>query len=483
LRAVSRWAQLQLMRNAFRLPLCFFAALFIGQETASRAAETVDYTRRINGDSAVAVYPVPYVVPERAAIKATLDRIKSYVEQTTTLKVFDNKTGQDIAKPDMAAFVPTAVIDRRFGHLNFWDYTNGVIMSGFSLIADETGDQSYFDYNVKFYDFTFTWMPYFRAMQEKTGKRNDFSRMVHMSALDHCGSITAALIRTQMKHPDPRYRAWIDTVADYISNKQCRFEDGTLARERPQPRSLWTDDFYMGISFLSQMGRLTGDTKYWDDAVKQVVQLSTRLFVPEKGLYDHGWSENTAGYDPRFYWGRANGWATMAMVELLSVLPHDFKGRDEVLHLFRQHMRALVELQDGSGLWHNMLDKSETYLETSASAMFVYGLAKGVNEGWLSPIYGPAAIIGWNGVASRVLPDGRVDGICEGTTYANDNAYYFYRGASAHTTFFGSVLYAGSEMMKLVKNPALQITPAQPNAVNSAIHFKWTKDVPTAPGK
>ncbi|WP_175414948.1 glycoside hydrolase family 88/105 protein [Nibricoccus aquaticus] len=442
-------------------------------------AQTTDYTKRINGDSAVAVYPVPYTVPKREEIKAVLDRIKGYTVETTTLKVFDNKTGQEIAAPDMANLNPNAVVDRRYGNLNFWDYTNGVVMSGFSMVAEETGDQSYFDYNVRFYDFTFTWMPYFRALEEKTKKRNDYSRMIQMSALDHCGSITAALIRTQMKHPDPRYRAWIDNVADFISNKQFRFEDGSLARERPQPRSVWTDDFYMGVSFLAQMGKLTGDTQYWDDGVKQITQLSKHLFISEKGLYDHGWSENTAGYDPRFYWGRANGWATMAMCELLSVLPKDFKGRDEVLHLYRQHMRSLIELQDGTGLWHNMLDKSETYLETSASAMFVYGLAKGVNEGWLSPAFGPAAITGWNGVVTRVLPDGRVDGICEGTTYANDNSYYFFRGASANTNFFGSVIYAGAEMMKLVKNPEIQIVPARPDAVNSAIHFRWTKDAAT----
>ena len=458
---------------------CLASLIVLPAVADAQDGSPIDYTKRIGEGGAVAVYPVPYVVPKRDDIKAVLDRIKGYAEKATTLKVFDNRTGKELLQPDMNNFVTSAVIDQRYGHLNFWDYTNGVMMSAFAMIADETGDQSYLDYNVRFYDFTFTWMPYFRAMQEKTGKRNDYSRMVHMSALDHCGSITAALIRTHMKHPDPRYRAWIDTVADYISNKQFRFEDGSLARERPQPRSLWTDDFYMGVSFLSQMGKLTGETKYWDDGVKQITQLSTRLFIQEKGLYDHGWSENTDGYDPRFYWGRANGWATMAMVELLSVLPDNFKGRDDVLHLFRQHMRSLIELQDGTGLWHNMLDKSETYLETSASAMFVYGLAKGVNEGWLSPVYGPAAITGWNGVVTRVLPDGRVEGICEGTTYANDNSYYYFRDASANTTFFGSVLYAGSEMMKLVKNPAIQIVPAKPDAVNSAIHFRWTKDAGT----
>lgn len=459
------------------------ALLGLSGFAAAADAPKVDYTKRIDGESAVAVYPVPYVVPAAADIMAVLDRIKGYADGATTRKIFDNATGRELTAPDPGHLVPSAVVDRRFGNLNFWDYTNGVMMSGFSQVAEATGDETYFAYNVQFYDFIFTWMPYFRELEAKTGKRNDFSRMVQMSALDHCGAITAALIRTQMKHPDPRYRAWIDNVDEYISKKQFRFQDGTLARERPQPRTLWTDDFYMGVSFLAQMGKLTGDAKYWHDAVRQITQASARLFIAEKGLYDHGWSENTDGYDPRFYWGRANGWATMAMGELLAVLPEDFPGRADVLRLFRLHLRSLVELQDVSGLWHNLLDRNDTYLETSASAMFVYGLAKGVNEGWLSPIYGPAAVIGWNGVASRVRADGRVDGICEGTTYANDNAYYFQRGAGPNTTFFGSVFFAGAEMIKLVRNPALQIAPAQPGAVNSALHFRWTEDVKRAGGR
>jgi rhamnogalacturonyl hydrolase YesR len=220
------------------------------------------------------------------------------------------------------------------------------------------------------------------------------------------------------------------------------------------------------------MGRLTGDGRYWDDAIKQVTQGSARLFDEDKGLYDHGWSENTDGYDPRFYWARANGWAALAMTELLAELPAGFSGRDRVLEYYRQLLRSVVEQQDGTGLWHNMLDRRQTYLESSASAMFVYALARGVNEGWLSPIYGPAAISGWNGLATRVLPDGRVDGICEGTTYANDHTYYEFRGASADTVFVGPVLYAGVEIIRLLENPALDIAAPRPNAVNSALHLK-----------
>lgn len=445
---------------------------------AAIAAEPVDYTRRGDGlASAVPEYPLAYVVPSPDEVKSKLDRIHDHVVRNSSFHVFDRNTGVEIITPDLTQLNRFAVIDGRFAAMNRWDYPNGVVISAFQQIHDLTGDARYREYPARFYDFIFTWLPYFRALEEQTGQRNDYSRMMHMSALDHCGAITAALIRTHLKDPDPRYLEWIEVVDDFIAHGQFRFEDGTLARQRPQPRSLWTDDMYMGVSFLAQMGRLTKDPQYWHDAVRQVTQLSARLFNEEKGLYDHGWSENTDGYDPRFYWGRANGWAALAMAELLSELPAEFPGREQVLRYFRQHLRHLVELQDGSGLWHNLLDRESTYLETSASAMFVYAIARGVNEGWLSPIYGPAAITGWNGIATRVLPDGRVDGICEGTTYANDHTYYAYRGAGPDTTFVGPVLYAGAEIIRLLRNPALAIDPPRPNAVNSALHFKWKSDV------
>jgi rhamnogalacturonyl hydrolase YesR len=437
------------------------------------AAEKVDYSRPPGGSPGVVpVYPVPYVVPTPASVKATIDRVARHVIRSTSLHVFDNEAGVEITAPDLARPNPAAVLDARFPHFNHWDYPNGVTWSAFLRVTELTGDRTYAEHGVRVYDFIFTWMPYFRELEKQTGRTNEFSKMVRMAALDHGGAITAGLIRIQLKSPDPRFRAWIDVVDDYISKRQFRLPDGTLARERPQAVSLWTDDFYMGISFLAQMGRLTGEGRYWDDAIKQVVQGSARLFDEGRGLYDHGWSANTDGYDPRFYWARANGWAALAMTELLAELPPAHPGRDRVLHYYRQHLRSLVELQDPSGLWHNVLDRPQTYLETSASSMFVYALARGVNEGWLSPIYGPAAITGWNGLESRVLPDGRVDGICEGTTYANDHNYYAYRGASADTIFVGATVYAGAEIIRLLGNPALQIQPPRPDAVNSALHLK-----------
>jgi rhamnogalacturonyl hydrolase YesR len=262
----------------------------------------------------------------------------------------------------------------------------------------------------------------------------------------------AALIKAYEKNKDPRYRAHIDVVADFVSNKMSRMPDGTIARRRPQPVSVWADDLYMSVPMLAQMGKLTGDRRYFDYAAKQVLRYGDLLFVPTTGLYDHAWFENTPN-DPHFYWGRAAGWAMMSTAELLSVMPEDHPDRARVLDLFRRAAQGVAATQSANGLWHQLLDKTDSYLETSGSAMFTFAIARGVNRGWLSPTYAPVAQAGWQAVATRVRPDGMVDGTCVGTTAAYDAVYYYNRPTNPEAMQgFGPVLMAGSEVITMLRS-------------------------------
>lgn len=421
-------------------------------------------------------YPVPYEYPTVDGIKDVLNRVRAYYESTSPQIIVDAETGEEISdfsKPNEQARVSS-------GFSSEWSYTHGVVLSAFAYIDDVTGDESFFANNAEFYGFVIEHLPYFRANAEEFGRQaGGWPEIVDMHALDHCGSIGAAMIKTYLKTENEDYLELIDIIADYISNKQFRLEDGTLARHRPQYQSLWADDLYMSVPFLANMGVLTGDTGYFDDAVRQILQMADRLYVADKELFDHGWNVTSGDYDPRFYWARANGWALMAMAELLDVLPEDYPGRDEILHLYRSMIRSLAGLQDGTGFWHNMLDKTDTYLETSATAMFTFAVAKGINEGWISHVYGPVALTGWNAVTTKVLANGAVDGTCEGTTFAHDNTYYYYRGKSIHATHgYGPVLYAGAEMIRLLGNDEIDVQIARINARNSTYHYRLKSEWP-----
>ena len=393
---------------------------------------------------------VDYVLPTESEIKATLDRIRDYFVRATPYRIIDTETGAPIT--DLANPTKTAGIDLRGGQFNDWDYPMGVVLAAMLHVADVTGDASYADYAYKNFSFIFDHLDYFRKQAALFGPQSyGYGRLLEMRALDDCGAIGAALIKASRVKNDPRYRAIIDQVAEYISHKQFRLPDGTLARQRPQPVSLWVDDFYMSIPFLAQMGVLTGDRAWFDDAARQAIQGSARLQNKTTGLYDHAWFENTDP-DPRFYWGRGDGWALMAMAELLSVLPENHPERGRVLEIFRLGARGAVETQSGNGLWHQLLDKTDSYLETSASAMFTFAIARGVNRGWLSPAYAPVAQAGWQALATRVRPDGRIEGICVSTTAAYDAVYYYNRPTDLGAMQgYGPVLMAGAETIAMLR--------------------------------
>ncbi len=392
---------------------------------------------------------VDYTVPSREEIKVVLDRIREYFVRSTAYRIIDSATGQPVT--DFTTPIRTAGVDMRLGEFNDWAYSIGVSLAGMLAVTDGTGDPAFQEYTLRNFDFIADHIDYFRRQAQAFGpQRGGYGRLIEMRELDDCGAIGAALVKAYAKKPDPRYRALIDIVADFISRKMSRMPDGTLARPRPWPVSIWVDDMYMSIPFLAQMGALTGDRKYFDDGARQVIQMSARLFDPGKGLYDHTWFADMDP-DPKFYWGRGAGWALMAIAELLSVLPQDHPDRAAVLAVFQRAAQGVVAVQGSMGLWHQLLDKPDSYLETSASAMFTFALARGVNRGWLPPTYAPAAQAGWRALEQRVRPDGQVTGICVSTTAAADAVYYYNRPTDLGAPQgYGAMLMAGVEVMEMV---------------------------------
>ncbi len=409
-------------------------------------------------DPAEGTYPIPYQLPTVAEITDELVRIRTYLNEAVPLKVVDRKTGKEIT--DFTTPVADAVTARSAANFNPLAYEMGVVHAGFLKAAEVTGDAAFIAASARQLQFIADRAPYFRAQEEKfhLGRSNSFTGLIDPQALDDSGSMCAALIRARIAKVGPDLLPVINTWSEYIAHKQFRLADGTLARQRPQAQSLWADDFYMSVPALAQMGRLTGERAWFDDAVKNVQQMTGYLFNRQLNIYTHGWNANNPDA-PQFYWGRANGWAVLAMCDLLDVLPKDHPGYAPVLAQLRTTLRGVAQYQSGLGLWHQLLDRNDSYLETSASAMFVYGYAHAINQGWISPTtYGSIAQAGWIGVSTRINARGQVEGTCVGTTFASDPVYYYNRPASVDALHgYGPTLLAGAEMIRLLKNPAVDI--------------------------
>lgn len=409
-------------------------------------------------DSGDPMYPVPYQLPKVEEITGALERIRTLLESETPTAVTDGRGGAKLT-PDSP---PVRAATIAAGPLNFSPlaYEMGVVHAGMMRAAQVTGDARFGAFTQRQIAFLRTWEPYFSKVEEKyhLARANPFARMLDPRALDDCGSMLAALLGAQRAQLGPLPAGVVDRWSEYIAHGQFRLADGTLARQRPQAQSLWADDFYMGVPALAEMGKTTADPHWWDDAVKNVLQMSGRLFNSEKHLYAHGWNANNPDA-PQFYWGRATGWPILAMCDLLDVLPPDHPGYAPVLAQLRAALRGVGSYQSGVGLWHQLLDREDTYLETSASAMFVYGFAHAINRGWISPTtYGSIAQAGWVGLMPRINAQGQVEGTCVATTFAGDAIYYYHRPVNVDALHgYGPVLLAGSEMIELLRNPKFTI--------------------------
>ena len=400
-------------------------------------------------------YPVPYGPVKGEEIAAILNRVRSYLEASTPTRIIDRQTKEEITT--YARIDTNSILEP--GTFRLISYEWGVVYSAMLAAGDATGDPRFTGYATRRIKFVADIAPSFRALYGRAPREdNPLRSVLDPRALDDSGSICAAMIRASRAGVPMDVRPLIDNYIRYISGKQLRLADGTLARSRPQPDTLWLDDLYMSVPALAEMGKLTSERRYFDDAAKQVLQFSQRMFNANRGLYMHGWVQGM-GVHPEFHWARANGWAIMATVDLLDVLPEDHPSRSRILDLLRAHIRGLAECQSGSGFWHQLLDRSDSYLETSATAIYAYCIAHAINKGWIDPsAYGPMAMLAWNAVSTKVNAQGQVEGTCVGTAMAFDPAFYYYRPTSVFAAHgYGPVILAGAEMLRLLRGFRIEI--------------------------
>jgi len=417
-------------------------------------------------------YKVPYGELSIQEVKSDMDRVLQFLEESTPAKVINKQTGKQIT--DYKEMDGDATLER--GLFRLASYEWGVTYAAMLAAGDATGDARYKDYTLSRFRFFTEIVPHFKRLMSNYGVIDaQMKQMLTPHALDDAGAMCAAMIKAELTDEKLNLRPMIDNYMDYIMNKEYRLSDGTFARNRPQHNTLWLDDMFMSVPAIAQMGKLTGDSKYYDEAVRQILQFSKRMFVPEKGLYRHGWVEGMSDH-PAFHWGRANGWAILTMTEVLDVLPLNHPGYEQVMNQYKAHIRGQAACQGGDGFWHQLLDRNDSYEETSATAIYVYCLAHAINKGWIDALaYGPVVQLGWHAVSTKINTKGEVEGTCVGTGMGFDPAFYYYRPVNVYAAHgYGPVLWAGAEMINLLRTQ-------HPKMNDSAVQYYHTEQTTNEP--
>lgn len=395
-------------------------SLFLLASGVSRASSATDdemLLRRV-ADRVVADYRISYVDRNSGREYASLEEIPSGARVRIGCKYMD------------------------------WHYSLGVLNMAMLKMADRFGEDRYVDFVECQIDYALSAYGLFGVTEGEDHEPFHFLR--RFNELDHCGAECGAMIDLMARRPakSAAYQRYVERAAEHIRRVQPRFSDGTLARTWPYRLTLWADDLYMALSFMSRYGDRYGDRQMLRDAVHQVERFHHYLWNPVSELFWHGYYgdlKQTAGA----HWGRCNGWVMLATCQLLDVLPQG--KRRPIVALLDRQIAGVARRQAASGLWHQLLDREDSYEESSCSAIFVYCVAHAVCEGWLDARYASVALRGWEGLCrEKVTPDGELRDVCVGTGIGTDLPFYYNRPkVDGETHGTGLLLEAGLEILRL----------------------------------
>lgn len=387
-------------------------------------------------------YKTPYGQLSADSVKADIDRVFVYIDEVTPAKMTDGKVNP--------------------GTYRLTSYEWGVMYDALLDAAKITGDKRYSDYVSNRIGFLASEADKYQGNLDEDGQMKQVKNPL---TLDDAGAMSGAWMRAAMADSTLKIDPYIEQYWNIVETTPVHLPDGTIARNRPHYNAVWLDDMFMLLPSMAVRSQYANDPKQLDEAANIASGFFKRMWMPEKKIFRHGYLEG-ASEQPSMAWGRANGWAILTMSQLLDYLPENHPKRAEILNMFQQHAAGLKEYQGIDGFWHQLLDYPETYDETSATAIFAYCLAHGVNEGWLDPrVYGPVAQLAWEAVSSKINQKGEVEDVVVGTGMGFEPAYYAYRPVSVKAAHgYGPTIWAGAEMIRLLKEQ-------HPYVNDSAVHY------------
>ena len=284
---------------------------------------------------------------------------------------------------------PTAAdLDGQQGRLK-WNYTTGLELKAFLDCSDEKGLQHTLAYVEDWYD----------ALIDSTGAIGGGYKESNYS-LDHICPGWALLQLVRISPKDKYFKA-IEQLHRQLLD-QPRNAEGGFWHKQIYPDQMWLDGLYMAMPFYAEYTRdYVADSlrsAHYEDIVHQFSLAYERCYDPANGLLRHAWDASHRMFwcDPQtgqsaHAWGRALGWYTMALVEVIDILDQDSRFEDKTLpSILSSVFASLLKVADPeTGLWYQVLDcpgREGNYLEATCNAMFAYAMLKGVRLGVLDGV-------------------------------------------------------------------------------------------------
>lgn len=281
-----------------------------------------------------------------------------------------------------------------------WGYTHALVVKSMLEECKHTGDSTYYHYAKIYAD----------SLIDSNGRIKTMKYLSFNIDNVNGGKILFDLYK---QTGEARYKVAMDTLRKQMA-EQPRTTEGGFWHKLKYTHQMWLDGIFMASPYLAQYGATFNEPALFDEVVKQILLIKEKTYDATTGLYYHGWDESheqkwsnpQTGCSPNF-WSRSIGWYGAAIVDVLDYLPLETAGRDNVLQTLQDLTKSLVNYQDEkSGTWYQVTDQGArpgNYLESSATALFIYTLAKSINRGYISTDYIPAVKKAFDGMIETFI--------------------------------------------------------------------------------
>ncbi len=296
-------------------------------------------------------------------------------------------------RPEFEESCPIGIVD-----FEKWEWTQGVGLYTLWSYYKRSGDKSAKEIIEKWFENRFK-----EGLPEK-------------NVNTMCPMLTLVCLYEETKNES--YLPYLHEWADFALHGMTRTKENGIQHKCTgceNKEQLWDDTLYMTVMFMAKYGVLFNKPEFVEESEYQWLLHIKYLADRKTGLWFHGWSFDRQDHFANALWARGNSWITAGVPDYLEIVNPVGSVRKAIVEAFVAQVNALIECQDESGLWNTLLDDKDSYLESSASANFAYGILKGIRLGLLPESYAKVANKAIEALYACVDENGVVDKCSYGT--------------------------------------------------------------------
>ena len=346
---------------------------------------------------------------EKTELLKAIDRV---VYRLMNLGGADYESDKNVARDSSSK----GLVARDFG-IEEWDWPQGIGLYGLTKLQAYYGDDRYDDFLTGWFE---------RNIRIGLPSKNINTTAPFLALLD--------LVR---RKGGAEYESMCLEMAEWLMNGLPRTEDGGFQHVTSKigdrngvslnDGQIWADTLFMAVLFLNQAGQYFNRADFVDESIHQFLVHIKYLFEKRNGLFHHGWTFKERNNFGGILWCRGNSWFTygaMDYIESFCNMPLNAGVRQFITDTYISQCNALRLLQDGSGLWHTVLDDKDSYEEASGSAAITAGMLKGLKLGILPDCFAENTARAIKGLLATIKEDGTVDKVSAGTGVGYDKEHY-----------------------------------------------------------